>query len=124
MIERQAAPSVASMGMLLVLVTNRAALALGAESARRLAHVGVTRVAVLQDQMGLAVALEGWAFDPARSAHLALEVLLPSAAEARTFHQIAEVAMVATGTDGHGPSHEKAALSGIDSEPPRKGGSP
>jgi hypothetical protein len=107
--------------MLLVLVTNRAALALGAETARRLAHLGVTRVAVLQDEVGLAVALEGWAFDAARSGHLAVAALTPGAGEARTLHQVAEVAVAAT-SDEQDASDESAASSAW--EPSRKGGSP
>jgi hypothetical protein len=123
MIQARPAPSVDPMGMLLILVSNRAALPLGVESARRLAQLGVTRVAVLQDEGGLALAIEGWAFDPARSAHLALEVLAPSAREVRTLHQVAEVGVPASATDGHDSSEKDAALSEIDSELSRKGGS-
>ena len=123
MIEVRAAPSVDPVGMLLILVTNRAALALGAESANGLAHLGVTRLAVLEDEVGLALALEGWAFDPARSAQLALEVLAPSARDVRTLHQVAEVGVPAGATDGHDSSHERTAPSETDSEPSRKGGS-
>jgi hypothetical protein len=109
--------------MLLVLVTDRAALPLGADSARRLARLGVTRVAVLQDRIGLAVALEGWAFDPARSGHLAAAVLAQDAGEARTLHQVAEVA-VAAASDGQTSPGEWGASPTSESEPSRKGGSP
>jgi hypothetical protein len=99
MIERRAAPSVASMGMLLILLKDRVEVALGADSARRLATLGVTRVAVLQDEGGLAVALEGWAFDAARWADSALEIVASGSGETRTLHQVAEVSVAAGATD-------------------------
>jgi hypothetical protein len=109
--------------MLLVLVTNRAPLALGADLARRLAHLGVSRVAILQDEAGLALALEGWAFDPIRSAGSALEVLGPGARAARSMQQVAEVGIAAGPTDGR-ESEDGAAVSALDKGRSGKGGSP
>ena len=117
MIEAGAEPSVARMGMLLVLVKDRGAVTLGADSARRLADLGVTRLAVLQDEEGIALALEGWAFDPVRSAHRVLEVIAPDAEGTRIFQQVAEVAVAAGVTDGQSSSGRTAASPAIDPSP-------
>lgn len=59
---------------------------------RRLAGLGVTRVAVLSDGDTFVVLLEGWAFDPARSAGDAA-VVLGVAGVARTLRVVAETAV-------------------------------
>lgn len=79
------------MGMLLVLLMNREAIALGAESAEGLASLGVTRLAVLRDGEGVALAMEGWAFDPVRLAKAAFEIVAPGTVVSRTLYQVAEV---------------------------------
>jgi hypothetical protein len=95
MIERGARPSVASMGMLLILVEGTDDVAIGAGSAGLLASLGVTRLAVLQDGDGLALVLEGWAFDPARLADSALEIVAQGGRKNRSLHQVAEVSVAA-----------------------------
>ena len=79
--------------MLVVLVEDREAVALGAESARGLANLGVTRVAVLEGEDSLALAIEGWAFDPSRSSYQAPRLVAPGAERPRTLHQVAEVSV-------------------------------
>ena len=37
----------------------------GPEAAERLARLGVTRISLLADRLGVGVVLEGWAFNPA-----------------------------------------------------------
>jgi hypothetical protein len=100
MIERGPAPSVASMGMLLVLVKGTDDVALGAGSAGLLASLGVTRLAVLQDGEGLALVLEGWAFDPTRLGDSAIEIVAPGGGGTRSLNQIAEVSVAAATTEG------------------------
>jgi hypothetical protein len=39
---------------------------LGPAAAQRLAELGISRIALLSDDAGIGVVLEGWAFDPAR----------------------------------------------------------
>jgi hypothetical protein len=39
--------------------------AVGPEAAERLAHLGITRVSLLSDSLGIGVVVEGWAFNPA-----------------------------------------------------------
>jgi hypothetical protein len=66
---------------------------LGPAAAAQLAALGVTRVALLGDGDGMAVLLEGWAFD----AHLtdaATAVVFPGAANAvRLLHEVESIAV-------------------------------
>ncbi len=56
-----------------------------------LARLGVTNVALLRDEQAVGIVLEGWSFDPARSARAAAEAV--GAARARTLHPVLEMAV-------------------------------
>src|SRR5947209_15286003 len=79
--------------MLVVLLAGPEMEPLGTNSIRRLADLGVTRVAVFRDGLGVAIALEGWAYDPAGSADATLGVVAADAQEVRTLVQVADVAV-------------------------------
>ena len=57
-----------------------------------LARLGVTGIAVVRDDRILGLVVEGWAFDPSRSAEALLEALGVQC-EARTLHQVLEIAV-------------------------------
>jgi len=52
--------------VLLVAAPSAGQPVLGPEAAHRLAELGIGRIALLADDAGIGVVLEGWAFDPAR----------------------------------------------------------
>jgi hypothetical protein len=56
-----------------------------------LARLGVTNVALLRDEQAVGIVLEGWSFDPARSARAAAEAV--GAGRARTLHPVLEMAV-------------------------------
>lgn len=61
-------------------------------AAAALARLGVTAVSVVRDDRTLALVVEGWAFDPGRSARALLEAL-GAQAEARTLYPVLEMAV-------------------------------
>jgi hypothetical protein len=68
-------------------------LSLGSEAARQLAALGVTRVAVLRNDAMLGFLLEGWAFNPGRSARQALDALAADTRSATTLRPVMETAL-------------------------------
>src|SRR5437870_13355999 len=72
------------VAMLVVLLADREMDSLGTNSIRRLADLGVTRLAVFRDGFGVAIALEGWAYDPAGSAETTLDVVAADTNDARS----------------------------------------
>ncbi len=52
------------MTMLVLVASGRGEVVLSARAAKCLAALGISHVALLQDDEGAAVVLEGWAFDP------------------------------------------------------------
>src|SRR2546428_810449 len=72
------------VAMLVVLLADREMESLGTSSIRRLADLGVTRVGMFRDGQGVAIALEGWAYDPAGSAEATLDVVAADAKEVRS----------------------------------------
>jgi hypothetical protein len=80
--------------MLLVLLPNGGGeLSLGPAAARQLAALGVTRVAVLRNNETLGFVLEGWAFNPERTARQALDALAGDMRSATTLHLVMETAV-------------------------------
>lgn len=66
----------------------------GPGAALRLAALGISRLSLLEDPSGIAVVMEGWAFD---SAHIdeAVRAIYPDAiAGVRVFREIQQVAVV------------------------------
>jgi hypothetical protein len=68
-------------------------LSLGSEAARRLAALGVTRVAVLRNDATLGFLLEGWAFNPGPSARHVLDALATDPRSATTLRPVMETAL-------------------------------
>jgi hypothetical protein len=64
-----------------------------------LAQLGVTSVDVFRDQQVVGVVLEGWLFDPARSAHAAAEAV-GTATAVRTLHPLMHMAVSAANQGG------------------------
>ena len=62
------------------------------ELVETLARLGVTSVAVLRDQGTVGIVLEGWLFDPARSADTVVEGF-GAESGARTFHPVLQLAV-------------------------------
>ena len=81
------------MAMLVVLLAQPEMESIGTSSIRRLADLGVTRVGVFRDGLGVAITLEGWAYDPAGSADATLGLVAADAKEVRTLVQVADVAV-------------------------------
>lgn len=63
------------MAKVLMLWAATAELRIGSAEALRLAALGVTSVALLRDDESVGVLLDGWSFDPVRSAEAAAAVL-------------------------------------------------
>ncbi len=68
-------PSEATMAKVLMLWPANADLRIGSGQASELAALGVTSLVLLRDAESVGVVLDGWAFDPARSARAAAAVL-------------------------------------------------
>jgi hypothetical protein len=66
---------------------------LGSAAARQLAVLGVTRITVLRNDETLAFVLEGWAFNPNRSAQQALHALAADSRSATTLRPVMETAL-------------------------------
>jgi hypothetical protein len=81
------------VAMLVILLADPEMEPIATDSIRRLADLGVTRLGVFRDRLGVAIALEGWAYDPARSADATLGVVAAAAKEVRTLIQVADVAV-------------------------------
>lgn len=65
-----------------------------------LARLGVTSVSLLRDEGMVGLVLEGWAFDPARSADAACEAVAGAGTGARTLHPLVQMAVSAAPTSG------------------------
>jgi len=61
--------------------------------AGRLAELGITRISLLQDQTGIAVMLEGWAFDPARIDEAVRAIFPDGSHRVRILHELEHVAV-------------------------------
>jgi len=70
-------------------------LSLGPTALGRLAELGITNVALLRDEETVGLVLEGWAFNPDRSAKAVHEVVAGTTEGARTFHPITQMAVSA-----------------------------
>jgi hypothetical protein len=81
------------MAILVVLLPSEADSSLQPAAVTRLARLGVTSVALVRDQRTVALVVEGWAFEPSRSAEAVVEALTADGTSARTLHPIAELAV-------------------------------
>jgi hypothetical protein len=67
--------------------------ALDPAAANELACLGVTSVTLLQDEAGLGVVLEGWAFDPVRAGEQAIAIVAGSRGRARALRPLLHAAV-------------------------------
>ena len=58
-----------------------------------LARLGVTSVAMLRDERTLGLVVEGWAFDPSRSAEAVVAAITGRRSQAQTLHPLVEMAV-------------------------------
>ena len=92
------------MGVLVLLLANQSPGAeVGPAVAQELAALGVTNLSVLRDEQTTAVALEGWAFDPARSADAAVSAVTADRASVRVLRPVIESAVHALRQGSPGP---------------------
>lgn len=92
------------MAMIVVLVpTAEAEASLPPAAVSELARLGVTSVAVVRDDRTLGLVVEGWAFDPGRSAEAVIESVAGRTSRARTLLPLVEMA-VSTARGGEASS--------------------
>jgi len=65
----------------------------------QLARLGVTNVSLVRDERTVGVVLEGWMFDPARSACAAADAI-GGVSRARTLHPVMHLAVSAASHEG------------------------
>ena len=88
------------MAMMLVLLDDvEGEFCLREDLVASLARLGVTNVAVVRDERAVGVVLEGWLFDPARSAGTAAEAVGASPG-ARVLHPVMQLAVSAGAIEG------------------------
>lgn len=93
------------MAMALMLWPAGAGVRIGPAEAAQLGALGVTSVTLLRDARTVAVVLEGWAFNPARSARTAAAAL-GDAAACRLLQPSLDMAV--SNVDGMGGHNEEA----------------
>jgi hypothetical protein len=81
-----------NVAMMVLLMDCDGELCLAHEFASDLAQLGVTNIAVVRDRHTLGVVVEGWLFDPARSAD-AVANAVGARSGARTLHPVMEMAV-------------------------------
>lgn len=97
------------MGVLVLLVANQhPAAEVGPAVAQQLAALGVTNLSVLRDEQTTAVALEGWAFDPTRSAEAAAQAVAADRTAVRVLRPVIESAVHALRSGAAQPRERKA----------------
>jgi hypothetical protein len=89
------------VAMMVVLVPfSDAEPSLAPATVSELARLGVTSVAVVRDDRTLGLVVEGWAFDPNRSAEAVVAAVARRRSQARTLHPLVEMAVSATNQGG------------------------
>ena len=87
------------MAMMLVLLDGQADVSVRQDVVDELARLGVTSVAVVRDSDTVGVVLEGWLFDPARSAGAAARAIAATA-RARVLHPLLQMAVTTAQSEG------------------------
>lgn len=88
------------MAMMVVLLDEaNGEFCLRREFVDKLARLGVTSVALVRDEGTVGIVLEGWLFDPARSAGAAAEAL-GAASGVRTLHPLLHLAVSTAAHEG------------------------
>ena len=87
------------MPMLVVLIpASEAEPSLQPTALSKLGQLGVTSVAVVRDDLTLALVVEGWAFDPSRSADAVVGAVAARTSGARTLYPVMHMAVSAAAT--------------------------
>lgn len=82
------------MAMVLVLLPAAdAETALRPSAMSALSRLGITNVALLRDSRTLGLVLEGWAFDPERSAQAVVDAVADATSAPRILRTVAELAV-------------------------------
>jgi hypothetical protein len=87
------------VAMMLVLLDVKADFSVGQRLVEELARLGVTSVAVVRDSATVGVVLEGWLFDPARSACAAANAI-SATCRARVLHPVLQMAVSTAQSQG------------------------
>ena len=98
------------MAMMVVLLpTSDRGSSLRTAALRELVRLGITRVFLVGDDRSLGVVVEGWAFDPSRSARHVVSALAGQDADTRILQPIAELAVSHPAIAGGDQGDEAAA---------------
>lgn len=81
------------MAMMLLLLPGDTQACLEARVLARLGRLGITRLAVVHDERSLGVLVEGWAFDPDRSAGAVMRALSGRRSGGRAFQPLMELTL-------------------------------
>jgi hypothetical protein len=86
------------VAMMVVLLEEREGeFCLRPELVSELARLGITNLGLVRDHRTVGIVLEGWSFDPARSAETATAVV---AAGGRMLHPVMHMAVTSAGPEG------------------------
>lgn len=66
-----------------------------AEALRQLGHLGITSLSVLESPGGVALLVQGWAFDADASGERAVGILATGASDVTVFHPVVQVGVTA-----------------------------
>jgi hypothetical protein len=69
----------------------------------KLERLGITSVALVRDERTWAVVVEGWAFEPSRSARAVVAAVATGSGRAQTLHPVAELGVSAAALPSGGP---------------------
>lgn len=83
--------------MLLVLLPAGTETCLRSDAVSALARVGVTSVALVRDDRSTGVVVEGWAFDPIRSAEAVIAAVAAGPGQARALQPVVEMTLTQGG---------------------------
>lgn len=86
------------MAMMLVLLDAKVGFSVRQQLVEELARLGVTSIAVVRDSETVGVVLEGWMFDPARSASAAASAIATGCA--RVLHPVLQMAVSTAQSQG------------------------
>lgn len=96
------------MAMMVILLDPNAGFSVRQEVVEELARLGVTSVAVVRDSEAIGVVLEGWLFEPARSAGAAASAV-GGTARARVLHPVLQMAVSTARPQGGRDAREDSA---------------
>lgn len=81
------------MAILLVLMPAGTKTCLPSDTLAALARLGVTSVALVRDERSMGVVVEGWAFDPGKSADAVTAAVSGEGRRTRTFQPVMEMTL-------------------------------